>query len=316
MGGEDRVIMRKRLNMLFWPVLYAAFVGAAYVLRSRLAADGTTEVWGWDYGTFVRQIGDWRWIVYAGFRHPGLGLVMSPLVALQHLWPDAYLWFMPLVATLTAWFIRRLGGWAALAIWLAMPATWILAGTPESFPVAQLLLVASVGALSNRGLVGAFAALNGLVTLTNGVKPVLAWLVARAGKREMRVLAIGGAAVAVAGIAFFAIRAELNGKDWLDGIRATLSWIPSERHLGEELKGFFVRPVGWIALVAYPLALFGAWRNRGLAKTFGCYFSVDFAIHLLVGWGMSEPWVFAPHWMWMLAVLAGNGVRERGVGEV
>ena len=303
------------MRFVFWPILYAAFVAAAYALRARLTQSGASEIWGWDYETFVRQINDWGWLTYTGFRHPGLGLVMSPLVVLQHLCSDAYLWFMPMVATLTAWLIRRVGGWLALAVWLAMPATWILAGTPESFPVAQLLLVASFCAQSNRCLVLLFAALNGMVTVTNGVKPVLAWMVSRARKRDVLLLSGAGLAVAAAGAAFFAVRAEMNGKCWMDGISATMSWIPSERHLGEELLGFLVRPVGWIGLLAYPLALFGAWRNRGLAKTFAGFFAVDFAIHLLVGWGMDEPWVFAPHWIWMLAILAGVGARLENTGR-
>ena len=306
--------MRKRLNMLFWPILYVAFVAAAYALRTQLTQSGASEVWGWDYGTFVGQINDWKWISYTGFRHPGLGLVMSPLVALQHLWSDAYLWFMPAVAVLTAGFVRRLGGWGALGIWLAMPTTWILAGTPESFPVAQLLLAVSVCGLASRRLVVLFAALNGLVTVTNGVKPVLAWMVSRARKRDVLLLAGAGLAALAVGIAFFAVRAEMNGKDWMAGIRGTLTWIPSERHLGEELKGFFMRPIGWIGLVAYPLALRGAWLDRGLAKTFAGFFVIDFVIHLLVGWGMGEPWVFAPHWIWMLAVLSGKGMKIDGTG--
>ncbi|MCQ2395886.1 MAG: nitronate monooxygenase, partial [Kiritimatiellae bacterium] len=143
-----------------------------------------------------------------------------------------------------------------------------LAGTPESFPVAQLALVGSCHWILNGNRVaarwghralpvggavgrwgyglgcGAFALLNTMVTLTNGGKVVLAWLVTRAKMRDVaRVLALGAFVLAL-GVAFFALRAHVNGRDWMDGIRATLVWIPEERNLPRELYGFFIRPVG------------------------------------------------------------------------
>ena len=45
-----------------------------------------------------------------GFRHPGLSYVLSPLVAVQHVWHDGYLWLTPAVATVTAWFIWKQDG--------------------------------------------------------------------------------------------------------------------------------------------------------------------------------------------------------------
>ena len=337
---------------LFWLVLYAAFVGAAYVLRSWMGQSGAAEIWGWDYGTFVRQIGEWTWITYMGFRHPGLGYVLSPLVAVQHVWHDGYLWFMPAVATATAWLIWKMGGRAGLAAWLVMPTTWLLAGTPESFPVAQLALVGSAwwlgkgprSSFSRSGkdsasplkciaplkgfistfldmrtvVAGAFALLNTMVTLTNGGKVVLAWLVTRAKMRDVaRVLALGAFVLAL-GVAFFALRAHVNGRDWMDGIRATLAWIPEERNLPRELYGFFIRPVGlYQSFVVYPLALFGICQMIRKHQTssllvLASYFAVDACIHVIVGWGMKEPWVFAPHWIWILAILAGRGWGEVG----
>ena len=91
------------MGRLFWLLMYLTFVVSSHLLRMWMAQHGAAEIWGWDYGTFVWQINDWSWITYAGFRHPGLGVVMSPLVALQHVWSGAYLWVMPGVATATAW---------------------------------------------------------------------------------------------------------------------------------------------------------------------------------------------------------------------
>lgn len=325
---------------MFWLVLYAAFVGAAYVLRSWMGQSGAMEIWGWDYGTFVRQIGEWTWITYMGFRHPGLGYVLSPLVAVQHVWHDGYLWFMPAVATATAWLIWKMGGRVGLAAWLAMPTTWLLAGTPESFPVAQLALVGSchwilngnrvaarwghralpVGGAVGRwgyGLIcGAFAVVNTMITLTNGGKVVLAWMVVNWKSLNRKTLIRGGVAMltlVALGVGFFYVRTLVTGRGMGDGLAATFVWIPEERNLPRELYGFFIRPVGLCqSFVIYPLALFGICRmirtrQMSLPLLLASYFAVDVCIHVIVGWGMKEPWVFAPHWIWILAILSGRG---------
>lgn len=315
--------MRRTLKIGFWTLLYAAFVLAAVMLRAALAEPENAEILGWDYGLYVRQIQDWSWVAYTGFRHPGLGLVMSPLVALEHLWPLAYLLVMPLVALATAGLVFRLGGWLALALHLLLPGTWLLAGTPESFPVAELGLVASVAfaawGSSRRALV--FAALNAAVTLTNGAKVILAFVVASPRRRDVRRLVVAGAVLAAMGVVFFLVRAQLTGRPCGEGIVKTLSWIPETRRLGRELYGFFLRPMGIAALLVYPLAFGGAVRilrggsveERALLKALAAYFAVDALIHLVIGWGMAEPWVFAPHYQWMAVVLAGK-CRGRWLG--
>lgn len=330
-----------------WLLLYAAFVGAAYLLRAWMAQHGAAEIWGWDYGTFVRQINDWSWITYAGFRHPGLGAVMSPLVMLQHVWSGAYMWVMPGVATATAWFIWKLGGWVGLMVWLVMPTTWLMAGTPESFPVAQLALVGSVWCMNGEATVRPFqnkelslcksgqetastimrsglvaigwAVLNTAITLTNGVKPVLGWLVLNWKGLDGKTLVRGGAAVlglVLLGVGFFYVRALVTGRGMSAGLEATFSWIPAERNLAQELYGFFIRPVGlYQSFVIYPCVFYAIWKLIRAHRTSSLllltsYFSVDVFLHCVVGWGMREPWVFAPHWIWILPLLAGQISRK------
>ena len=331
------------MGRLFWLLMYLTFVGSSHLLRTWMVQHGAAEIWGWDYGTFVRQISDWSWITYAGFRHPGLGAVMSPLVALQHVWSGAYLWAMPGVAT--AWFVWKMAGWLGLAVWLSFPTTWLLAGTPESFPVAQLALVGScywalngqfvaarwgqralpraAGTWGNGRRVGllicgAFAAVNSAITLTNGVKPVLGWLVLNWKGLDRKTLVRGGAAVlglVLLGVGFFYVRTLVTGRGMGAGLEATLSWIPAERNLPRELYGFFIRPVGLCqSFVVYPLALYGIFRafrlhHVSLLLILSSYFTVEVLLHGVVGWGMREPWVFAPHWIWMLPLLAGQMSR-------
>ena len=307
-----------------WLALYAAFVGAAFALRAWMLRHGVQEIWGWDYATFVGQINDWRWIGYFGFRHPGLGLVASPLVVLQHVWPLAYLFVMPAVATATAWLIWRKAGWLALGIWLTFPTTWLLAGTPESFPLAQLALVASVCFASRTHVsdtsvhfagILLFSTLNGAITLTNGIKPIAAYVATCGNWRKVAKIVGAGLAVVALGVGFFAIRACITGRGIGAGLEATLSWIPESRSLTQELYGFFIRPVGvWQSLVVYPLVVWSLVRQLrrrdfALLRLFASMFAVDAAIHLVIGWGMTEPWVFAPHWIWMLPLIVGQGMK-------
>ena len=312
-----RVILKR----CAWLVLYAAFVGAAFALRTWMLRHGVQEIWGWDYATYVGQIGDWRWIGYFGFRHPGLGLVASPLVVLQHVWSLAYLFVMPAVATMTAWLIWRMAGWSGLGVWLIFPTTWLMAGTPESFPLAQLALVTTVFMLRSRETNGKFvvclvlAALNGAITLTNGLKPIVAYVAMCRDRKKVAKIVGAGLAVVALGVGFFAIRACVTGRGIDAGLEATLSWIPESRNLPQELYGFFIRPVGLIqSFVVYPLVLRSIIRllrshDTFSLLTFTSYFAVDVGIHGVIGWGMSEPWVFAPHWIWMLPLIVGQGMK-------
>ena len=327
--------MRRFGRYAIWVILYAAFVGAAVWLRTAMQASGESEIWGWDYQTFVAQIQDWRWIGYFGFRHPGLGVVFAPLVALEQVWSGAYLLVMPGVALLTAWIVWRMRGWLGLVMWLSFPTTWLMAGTPESFPVAQLGLVASVWWMISHKehkdrwwVVGLMAVVNGMITITNGVKPLVAWLVGLRGKKLW--MALGGiAAVVVGGAAFFYVRSMVVGRGVGAGIAMTLSWIPAERNLPWEWYQFFIRPVGlWQSFVVYPLVAWGVWRrgrahtnggrwnDRPTVVTLGAFFAVDAVIHLVIGWGMSEPWVFAPHWIWMLPILCFPNFKSAGTSHI
>lgn len=309
-----------------WIGIYAAFVAFAVVLRGYVNAHRLDEVWGWDYRAFVEQISDWRWIGYFGFRHPGLGVVASPLVVLQHIWNGAYLLVMPTVATATAWLIWRMAGWIGFIVWLSFPTTWLIAGIPESFPLAQFVLVGSIYTMTDGRyvtgrwghyafpvMVCVLAVLNGLITLTNGIKPILAYVATCGDWKKMAKIAGVAVSFVLLGIGVFAVRAYLTGRGIGSGITATLSWIPENRHIATEFYGFFIRPVGLVqACLVYPAALLGLcalirFHQYPLLITYASYLAVDVGIHCVIGWGMSEPWIFAPHWIWLLPLVIGRG---------
>ena len=79
-------------------------------------------------------------------------------------------------------------------------------------------------------------------------------------------------------------------------------WVPESRNLLQEFYGFFVRPVGFCqSFIVYPILIWSLTRLRSSADkvlilSLFSYFTVDFIIHFVIGWGMAEPWLFAPHW--------------------
>lgn len=359
--GSRRAEVRKIGKCLVWVSVYVAFLGASFLIRQRMMASGELEIWSWDYQNFIRLFHEWGYVFYTGFRHPGLGIVYSPIVVATHIWSEAYVVIMPLIATAMAWMVWRLAGGVGLAVWLSFPTTWILAGTPESFPIAELALTGTVGVMlkakgfgfqveggwlkeksgkleveSWKGemerrmgweipaLVLGCAVMCGMITITNGLKPVLAFLALAAVSRDRRqrkwVWPLLGAmaAVGVAGVAFFYVRALISGKDVVDCIQRTIVWVPAERMWGKELHDFFVRPVGvWQSCVVYPLAAWCLWRlvrsrmDFPLLAILGAMFAVDVGIHWVCGWGMKEAWVYAPHWLWMLPIVIGRGVKVK-----
>lgn len=313
------------ISIALWGCLYVAFLAVAIIVRNHVIDSGATEIWGWDYRTFMEQIQDWEYISYFGFRHPGLGVVLSPLVALEHLWADAYLFVMPGVAVLTAYWVHRMAGLAGLVVWLSFPVTWLMAAIPESFPIAQLALVGSVVLLNEKHLsrtenggmsiqrVLLSATINGMITLTNGLKPFLAYVFGCRDRRKLMKVGLVVGLVVLGGIAFFFIRSIVCGRSCLSGIAMTLSWIPEKRNLLQEWYGFFVRPVGMIqSFVIYPLLICGLFRcklrdSHILLRNLLSFFSIDVLLHLVIGWGMSEPWVFAPHWIFIIPIIIGKG---------
>ena len=324
---------RRIVSASAWVFLYAAFATMAFLVRNYAYTTNIVEIWGWDYRTFVEQIQDWGYVSYFGFRHPGLGIILSPLVAIEHLWSGSYLVVLPGVAVLTAYLIYGMSGLSGLIIWLCFPTTWLMSAIPESFPVAQLALVGSVFMINgkhspnnNDGTadmkrVLLLAALNGMITLTNGLKPILAYAFACRNRRKL--LLLGGTMVFVAlgGVGFFFFRSIVCERSCFAGIAMTLSWIPEKRNLLQELYGFFVRPVGLFQSFAiYPLLAYSLWRLKGdfanmLIRSLLAFLSVDFLLHLIVGWGMSEPWVFAPHWIYAIPIIIGKGCAFNGKAE-
>lgn len=348
-----------------WLLLFAAFFSFGWWLNAQVVSHGISEVFGYDYMTFMEQTRCLEWITYTGARHPGLGLLMSPVVVVAH-WLDGLdgrvcdmfiLTVFSAIGVANAWFVKRLGGWVAALLFVSFGFAWILGGVPESFPVAMLTLLVvawySEKKSSSRerrlwGWLSLFA-LCSAVTITNGLKVVLAYLVVeKLSRKERFALAAFICLVLALAVGFFNLRmARWNTihpedqKTIAGAIAQTLSWVPDGMgvcgRIWHSAIDFIIMPISprmdfsdlsvpsapslasavWSAVLCV-CAMVSAWINRcrNIVRAMAVMFLVDVLIHVVCGWGLREGWIFCAHWFWMVPVLIGIEAKRRFAGEL
>ena len=260
------------LRIAIWGLLWAAFLVFGLWMRGQVLSHGVSEVMGYDYATFMAQFRDPAWITYTGARHPGLGLLMTPVVLLEHALDSAFggvaadvflLAFFAALATANVWFVHRIGGIMAAAVFLSFSFTWLLASVPESFPVAMHTLLAVVLAAKSSpdrpkihpAMWAALFIVCSAVTITNGLKVAVAYLIVnRPTRRQMLILGAIAIGVAALGTGFFMLRmARWNmqhpeaPKTICGAIAQTASWIPAGLGVAARVKlglaNFFALPI-------------------------------------------------------------------------
>lgn len=348
-----------RVTVLIWLSLAVAFCLFGLWLNGSVYAQGIHEVFGYDYRTYMEQFRSIDWIAYTGVRHPCLGLIMSPVVVLASLMDkfdprmcDVFqVILFSMVGVANVWMVKRISGWFGACVFLGFGFVWVLAAVPESFPLAMLTLLAVVAYALDKtilerhriaGWICLFAICSG-VTITNGLKVVIAYLVAeRMQKRTlMRCVAFLSASLAV-GVCFFYLRMirwnEMHPdskKSILVAIEQTLRWMPDDLGVWGRIKcfvtNFIVTPIqprfdfselshpdapsafayvwtGALCCIAAVSAWFG--RQVVVVRVLVGMFMVDIVIHLICGWGLLEGWIFCAHWFWMVAILVGIAARR------
>lgn len=242
----------------------------------------------------------------------------------------------------------RLCATAGAVLFASFSYTWFLAACPESFPFACLagLLVLLWGALPYSRQDGramragwiALAVLNGGITVTNGVKVALAYLVGRGFSwRRVARLATVLAIIVLLAVAIILLRYALfrimtggekaNLSDGLVqsfqfidggfGIRERLAKIascfsepivthgdPLEQNILSRAYGNIVVP--WAVALLYVSAAIGAWRlwRHVLVRLVLAMFCVDFLLHVVISWGLEEGHIYCGHWLYAPAILA------------
>lgn len=183
---------------IVWLVAFTIFFAFGIFVNCRVQETGAIEVFGYDYVTFMSQMREPMWITYTGFRHPGLGLVLSPVVVVAGMLAkvsqsasDKFIVIViAAVGVLNVWLMKKIGGWIAVSLFMTFGFLWVLVAVPESFPFAMTSLLLVVVACceevrrKREGLLplpllvwGCLFALAGAVTITNCVKVIVAYLI-------------------------------------------------------------------------------------------------------------------------------------------
>ena len=322
-------------------LIWMAFLACGVCLKNWMAYSHAEGFLGYDYALYVSQLSDPRWIFYTGVRHPGLGLVMSPIVLVGEVCASfgecCRQWFFVAtfasVGLVNAWLVKRIAGWVAVVVFLGFGWTWILSSVPESFPVAMtsLLLVLTLvkSDLNGRRRCLAwcvlFAACSA-ITITNGLKVVIAFLfVERCSRRLKGFVLLGLFAVAALGIGYFYIRMGCWNAAHPDAPKTvgaafaqTLSWMPEGLGLWGRVKAgvvnFFLVPV--LPLVALPVESGLVLRNMPTVGVFGWAWGVGvYCLAIVSLWFMRRSCIVqAMVWMFSVDVaihlVCGWGVDE------
>lgn len=354
----DLTRWRSRASVFLFVILWAAFFACGILLRNWMAETRVEGVLGYDYVLYYQQLSDPRWIFYTGVRHPGLGIVMSPIVlvgaifaSFGEFWRQGFILLaFAFIAVVNVWLVKKIAGWMAVCLFLTFGWTWVLAAVPESFPVAMLSLLLVLLLIKSdiqgwrRWLGwGILFMLCSAITITNGLKVVIAFLVAERCSRRLKCLVVAGlVGIVAAGISFFYLRMlcwnaahpEMP-KTICGALAQTLFWIPDGLGVWGRVKAgivnFFLIPViphctlpfdsnlrlhsipsvcatGWIwGICVYALfaTAFGYVRKSCVVRAMMGMFAVDALIHLVCGWGLHEGWIFSAHWFFMVPIMVG-----------
>jgi hypothetical protein len=359
-------------------LLWAAFFMFGLWLRRQIPLDVPPgELHGLDYNGHGELFADHRLITFTRFRHPLFGWLMSPIplfgarianVSFIAYWGYLSFIFSGIVAA-SVWMVYRISaqmdgvGKVSAAVCAGLFACFgyvrYLAAGPESFSVSMLLALAVlwwgvrspfvVGRqpLQGKGVYDKlvwfllFVVATG-ITLTQGAKVVLAYLVSRRmTKRDWICLASGAAAAVLAAVGFYVVKLMLlgsGGRTVSSAFADLFSCIPHDLTIVQRLRMlemFFFEPIvphgvpysvseivvaysSWwqyaLCAAIYLATAVGAYRMRStlLVKMIVVMFCVDAVIHLVMFWGMSEAQIYCGHWFYVLPILIA-GAWKKGV---
>lgn len=329
---------------------------------------GWVDVAGYDSECLLAWHTNVGSIFSVSHRHPLMTVVLSPITAVgssvaQRLGEEAgkraVIGVFALVGAasfLLLWLVMRGRGRDAVpcacaaVLWLSFAHVWILGGIAESFPVS---LAISLGALlmverdvRDGRAWAALSSFAGAVTVTNVVKPMLAWWAGggddpRRGRTTLAFGAalaacvlLGGACLAVKwclidGCGLAAGAASVRG-DVTACLPAGMDW---GRRLWFLWNGFWCEPMMLHGTVigkgpveaAYPtllphavgagvlaLCAVSVVRNRRepVVRAALAMFSVDFVLHVVLGWGIAEGQIYCGHWFYLIPVLVSRLPRR------
>lgn len=346
------------LWLLMWGVGWMIHSACAGAPMTQL---GWVSIAGYDSEAYLNQACNINWLFSSSFRHPLMSLELSPIYILSATTADRLgpvagkfcaLGFFSLIGALTVLLLivilRRLSlngasRAAALALWLSFAHVWLLGGLAESFGPSQLLLLGVVVLLLHGvrdwRVWSALAAVSSGMTLTNGIKPLLVWMIGTKGaadrlRRLCTVAAVAAALAVVGAVVVMAKWVFLDKLGIVGGAQTIINDIAAcfpqaEMTCGQRLwyawHAFWCEPMmthgaiiasdgpaaGYatylphaIAGVTLALCVASAAINfhRPIVKAVLAMVSVDFVLHVLLGWGATEGQIYCGHWFWCIPI--------------
>ena len=263
-------------------IAFCYFAGCSLYINGLIPHNQHIEILGFDYSTYLRQFSELDTIFYFPFRHPFLGILLSPFIILGYL-------FYKLSATIHLYYVCVLfSACVSLSVMLCfkiqreilqvrlaeaiigcflfssfayMP---ILAAVPESFSISMLILTITLYMGGRQIVLGKAHSvlqwltmffLAGGITITNAIKVGLAFVISnRFNKKKLIMLALGGLVLVLLGFSGFYLRmARYNAahpeapKTIMRSLNQTCYWIRTDLSATDKIDistaRFFSEPI-------------------------------------------------------------------------
>lgn len=352
-------------------VLWLVYFGFGLWARRQFPLDAVGAIHGWDFNGLAEILSDYRSLSFIRFRHPAFGFFLVPIpLLLGRVAQLNYMFYWGCLSFIFAGF-TTVGVWLVYRVSLALDGVGrgvaafctaafasfayvrYMAVGPESYPISMALALAALLWILYTRCHGVAAKLDvvvwcalfffaGGMTITQGAKIVLAYLVThRLTRRAWGWLIGGGGAVFAFGTVFYVLKLVVfgdGGRTIESAFRELWAVVPQGIGWGERLRMlemFFFEPIiphgvpyveskivvgyaGWwqyvVCGVLYLVAAFGAWRLRHavLMRVMAAMASIDVVIHLVFFWGMEEAQIYCGHWFYLLPILWAAAFARRG----
>ncbi len=356
----------KRLIVLFVGLWLAFWVVGVLIHRACFGAETTHFGWvsliGYDSEGYLNFFCNIRRLFSAMARHPLMNMVCLPVfivcptladrVGLEAAKVGALGFFAAVgaAAGVLLWLtVRRLGAnrcsaVVALCLWVSFAHVWLLGGLAESFGLSVAILLGVVwmvaSGVSDWRAWAAMSILAGGVTVTNGIKPVLAWFLSVSkefrAKLPVRRVALVGCGLFLLGLAVLSVKwIFFDGLGVLAGAGTLVQDVNAclpESTLTVSKRMWFV----WHSVWCEPMMLHGSvvaadvidagyttwfpyvagtailslciWSavlnfRRPVVRVMLAMVACDFLLHVVIGWGIVEGQIYCGHWFWAIPIL-------------
>ena len=312
-----------------------------------------TSVAGFDGEGYLLHYRSFRYTFEFSTRHPLASVVMLPARIVGGRVMDrfgeeasavAILMFFALMAAASIALVNLIThDLGATALFTAFAYTWMLGATADLFALSELILLGTLLLVRHRETRAPFylgmAALAGAVTVTNGLKPLLAMTAAgymkRPSRRALVWSAVGGGTLALVAVSVCYVKWQLwDGIGFWNGLsyswRDIVACLPADNSLLLRLRmfweGFVCEPIlfhgpvvatdeffgGYASMfphilvsVLVAVSVCGAVRGRRepVVRAALAMCTVDFLLHVVIGWGANEGQIYCGHWFFVFPIL-------------